>query len=453
MRPTDSNNTRSIAVRAACQPRRVTLCTRDFGRGVDFVVYSSALISAGGMHVIQTFLSIEYCEEVQIKGRTCRQDNPGSYSLILAVEHVENYIDVGDADLFQPGTDGTITDRSVYSRLHQARVDTFDGIYHDKVTNSKGKLLTNHLKSLRFINALERQNLEDVSAFLTEQNRTEQGSTIRSSDQAILGVSRTAILLDATKSMTCMLFNTKSTIVSLLETIHSILLEKGIRTDFQVKFYVYRNYGCGPELVVEESCWEYTPEQQKKFLDDIVVQGGQKREAIEAALQLVNEDIEKRHYGVTQILLIGDAGPNDDTPSLKRQGRNEIENSRIWYRKDNSFLPDNLWEVSRFPTPTTFAHEFDKICRYEIPVHTFFVEPVTDKALGDPMLDTYRRQFHSFAEQSHGTHHVLQNRSNEQESRNFVLRISETILKDISKDRGQELFDAFRSTVESSHSR
>jgi hypothetical protein len=35
------------------------------------------------MHVIQTFWSPDNAEEVQIRGRTCRQDNPGSFRLIL----------------------------------------------------------------------------------------------------------------------------------------------------------------------------------------------------------------------------------------------------------------------------------------------------------------------------------------------------------------------------------
>jgi hypothetical protein len=39
--------------------------------------------SVGGLHVIQAFLSLEESEEVQIKGRTARQNNNGSYDCII----------------------------------------------------------------------------------------------------------------------------------------------------------------------------------------------------------------------------------------------------------------------------------------------------------------------------------------------------------------------------------
>lgn len=42
--------------------------------------------SAGGVHVIQTFLSAQEAEEIQIKGRTCRQGGNGSYKLILLAD-------------------------------------------------------------------------------------------------------------------------------------------------------------------------------------------------------------------------------------------------------------------------------------------------------------------------------------------------------------------------------
>jgi preprotein translocase subunit SecA len=53
--------------------RRITLLTRVFGRGVDFACMEKAVADAGGVHVIQTFISEEESEEVQIQGRTARQ--------------------------------------------------------------------------------------------------------------------------------------------------------------------------------------------------------------------------------------------------------------------------------------------------------------------------------------------------------------------------------------------
>ena len=47
--------------------------TRIFGRGLDFKSNDKKMNNDGGVHVIQTFLSEEFSEEVQIKGRTARQ--------------------------------------------------------------------------------------------------------------------------------------------------------------------------------------------------------------------------------------------------------------------------------------------------------------------------------------------------------------------------------------------
>ncbi|KAL1375383.1 hypothetical protein pipiens_000706, partial [Culex pipiens pipiens] len=61
--------------------RTITLATREMGRGVDYKS-SVAVESNGGVHVIQTFFSVDVKEETQIKGRTARKDNRGSYELI-----------------------------------------------------------------------------------------------------------------------------------------------------------------------------------------------------------------------------------------------------------------------------------------------------------------------------------------------------------------------------------
>ena len=57
--------------------------TNGFGRGTDFVVFDQSVKKLGGLHVIQTFLSVDHSEEVQIQGRTARQGEEGSYQLII----------------------------------------------------------------------------------------------------------------------------------------------------------------------------------------------------------------------------------------------------------------------------------------------------------------------------------------------------------------------------------
>ncbi len=82
---------RDNMIAEAARQGQITYLTRVFGRGSDFVCRDGSLCQAGGVHVIQTFFSTDISEEVQIKGRTCRQDDPGSYELILWRSDLEKH--------------------------------------------------------------------------------------------------------------------------------------------------------------------------------------------------------------------------------------------------------------------------------------------------------------------------------------------------------------------------
>ncbi|XP_058830152.1 uncharacterized protein LOC131689225 [Topomyia yanbarensis] len=69
--------------------RTITLATRDMGRGVDYKS-SVSVERNGGIHVIQTFFSLDVKEETQIKGRTARKDNRGSYELIVCLADLKH---------------------------------------------------------------------------------------------------------------------------------------------------------------------------------------------------------------------------------------------------------------------------------------------------------------------------------------------------------------------------
>ncbi|EKX45634.1 hypothetical protein GUITHDRAFT_71190, partial [Guillardia theta CCMP2712] len=69
---------RQSNIQKAIRPFTVTLMTRAYGRGTDFVCFDKALVKYGGVHVLTTFLPEDESEEKQIFGRTCRQDDPGS---------------------------------------------------------------------------------------------------------------------------------------------------------------------------------------------------------------------------------------------------------------------------------------------------------------------------------------------------------------------------------------
>lgn len=129
---------RDMYVNEAGLSGAVTLATRGMGRGVDYKS-SLAVEKNGGIHVIQTFCSVDVKEEIQIKGRTARKDNKGSYELVLCREHLIKEKIIKEAD----------SDSHSYSSLHRIRVE---------LMNSKGKSHTeriekaesNHKKTMEF---------------------------------------------------------------------------------------------------------------------------------------------------------------------------------------------------------------------------------------------------------------------------------------------------------------
>jgi preprotein translocase subunit SecA len=65
--------------------------TRQYGRGTDFVCYDKRVTDRErGVHVIAAFLPESAVEETQIRGRTGRLDNPGSFEKILWAQDLLN---------------------------------------------------------------------------------------------------------------------------------------------------------------------------------------------------------------------------------------------------------------------------------------------------------------------------------------------------------------------------
>jgi len=78
-----SQVSKEFAIRKAATLRQVTLTTKAFGRGMDFMCHDDRLVEAGGTHLIATFFPLDRSEERQIQGRIARQGKPGSYSMLL----------------------------------------------------------------------------------------------------------------------------------------------------------------------------------------------------------------------------------------------------------------------------------------------------------------------------------------------------------------------------------
>ena len=75
-------NERDRKIRDTGFENQISFMTDSFGRGTDFKISDKAA-KLGGMHVIQTYLSEELADEIQVQGRTARQSARGSYLSLI----------------------------------------------------------------------------------------------------------------------------------------------------------------------------------------------------------------------------------------------------------------------------------------------------------------------------------------------------------------------------------
>ncbi|CAF4513141.1 unnamed protein product, partial [Rotaria sp. Silwood2] len=308
-----SSDEKEQIIKRATVSGQVTLCTRSFGRGTDFVCYDQTVATNGGTHVIQTFLSEQFSEETQIKGRTARQGDQGSYSMILLDHDLEkfhiqrkNIEDIREGrgfafQMFDALTNSlkiTKTYHTIYELLHDKRIDLFKTQYVANMEYVK-QAKERHKTARDFLSSLHSGDIDSIRKFLVKENKGVEN----------ISKSRTVCLMDATGSMIHLLHKCKTTVDIMFERVSKILEEHQISSDsFQIQFVVYRNYNSSHEKILQSSSWETKPQNLRTFVSTIEVEGGWANEAIEIGLWHANQENEKEN--ITQVILIGDAPPN-----------------------------------------------------------------------------------------------------------------------------------------------
>eukprot|EP00052_Salpingoeca_macrocollata_P025734 m.234579 g.234579 ORF g.234579 m.234579 type:complete len:2885 (+) comp22475_c0_seq2:54-8708(+) len=349
---------KTAAIRLATQPGMISLLTRDYGRGTDFQVRSDEIVQNGGAHVLQTFLSEEKSEETQVKGRTARQGDSGSYSLILCLPDLEKFGIVSkskDWTDFIAGFDVCNMFRqwqasrrggqsATFESLNKARNDFFAAKQTDNGALIQ-ELKTVHVASSRFVKCLFGGDLDAVDKFLLEQNHTVLVESV---------CCRTYVLMDATGSMAHLIQKSKTAVERMFSRLKEILVEKKLNPDvLEIKFVCYRNYNSSAAEILEESPWEADPANLRHFLEGIDVKGGWGNEAVEVGLWHAFEESEKGK--INQIILIGDAPPNTEAEvAQKRRGKK--------------------WKGTPYENPVFYRTELQKLNTKEIPIHAFYVD-------------------------------------------------------------------------------
>lgn len=316
----------------------VNLITRAFGRGTDFVCRDDIVQANGGVHVIQTFLSEQLSEEIQIKGRTARQGELGSYSMVLHDKSLEKFLITAE--------EIAANQANIYNFISTKRSSFFESQYG----SNKGFIeyaKKEHNESLEFIRNIDDDKMKLVKDFLLNKNRGNEKKNV---------CSRTIVLMDATGSMSGLLTQAKNTVGKMFERAKDVLKENSIDTNcFELQFACYRDYDCGVDKILQASSWERKPENLRAFMETIhAMGGGDYEEAIEIGFWHVNQENSKDK--VSQVILIGDAPAKE---------KNVIISDR------NSFY-NGQWDT-KFGKPTYYLDELDKLINDSVLVYPFYL--------------------------------------------------------------------------------
>jgi len=334
-----TSSEKNTYIKRATSTGQITLLSRTFGRGTDFVCRDQIVGANGGVHVIQVFLSEELSEETQIQGRTARQGDHGSYSMILLDQSLEKFTNLDELKEAQKK-------EGVYDFLNEKRNDYFINQYQENEKFVKEAKIA-HEKAEEFVLAMDRNDIGFIKKYLCTCNKG-----------AEIGGSRTVCLMDATGSMSGLLQKAKNTVGIMFERARVVLDENGLAScNFELQFVVYRNYNSREDKLLQFSGWESKSDKLRNFMKSIQVEGGLGNEAIEIGLSHVNEISDSDL--VNQVILIGDAPPNTQQEVGKKRSRE---------------FGESYWKTTKYHQPTFYQTEIQQLQQKGIPVHAFYVD-------------------------------------------------------------------------------
>jgi len=369
-------------VRKAVRAKEISFLPRVYGRGMDFVCRDQGVEDAGGVHVIQTFLSEELSEEVQIKGRTARQGRKGLFSMVLWADDLEREFKITKEELEEEKKGA-----GLYAYLNERRNQHFNARANDR----KGiieRSLEAHKRSINYRDSFKLKNSAEVEArrleYLLEHNRGPRK-----------GKARIMCLSDATGSMKPVWSKAK---VQIGEMVHRITAIAG-EGQAELKWVAYRDYS--DDKILETSDWEDKPPELMKFIEGIKCGGGgDGPEAVEIALEEANKT-----EGVTRAILIADAEPH-----LEGKGNTVIHHKKVLdtdYIEEAKRLKEKGVPVYCFymNNGKELVESFTKIAEITGGKAALFhdantlidviAENVLDDLGGDELVQVYRKTYHS----------------------------------------------------------
>ncbi|CAF0784452.1 unnamed protein product, partial [Adineta ricciae] len=287
-----STEDRDRCVKHAARQGQVTLITRIFGRGTDFICDTPQVLAKGGVHVLQTFFSMELAEEYQIMGRSARQGDRGSYRMIILDKDLEWVFGLTWKDKLP-----TIERSKLYETLHTARQAIYESKCSAKNLSLEQRKLE-HQVSKDFVSALCKGNIRTVKRFLGKRNKG-----IDLLDDS----SRTLVLISGPGSLYVLLSSMKEIICTIFQRASAILDKMDLPSDvIQMQIAVYQNCTVRGNEVLQYSSWHSKGSSLRAFLNTI----NYARSALENSMEVNLPNIDVIEKSLSQVIFIGSASVN-----------------------------------------------------------------------------------------------------------------------------------------------
>jgi len=180
---------KEFVISKAATSKQITLSTAVFGRGTDFFCKDDSVIRNGGVHVIQTFLSEELSEEIQIQGRTARQGKKGSYEMILLASDLAEKYDIPE------NIKDTVANESLYEELCRAR-EKLRSKHHTKIEENLVDATSKDKATHLYFDSLLQNKRDEATKIFKEIYKNSKKGQMPSSIQLDI-----SLLIDMTGSM------------------------------------------------------------------------------------------------------------------------------------------------------------------------------------------------------------------------------------------------------------
>jgi hypothetical protein len=342
-------NKQQIVSSRATSKNAVTLATKPFGRGTDFISMDVTVNKNGGIHVIQTFLSETMSEEIQIKGRTARQGDPGTFSMILNADDLRESIQIGVEEVDEIKAAAAAGSADTLKQLLQSkRARLFDGKFL-KLKSFVAEHESLDVEAWAFIRNLASNKTSEVMKQIRLWNKPAR-------------MARILVLVDATGSMQGMMDQLKNNLAVMFqrakETLDTVIKD-GSSSQFEMQIAVYRNYGSGKDMLLERSAWVSNPQVLVDYLQGLKAKGGEGNEAVEIGLAHATKQPDLK-----QVVLIGDAAANSQSDIEEKRGG---VNGKAGFGYE-PLVCKEYWIGTEYQEPTNYETEAHKLASLNPPV-------------------------------------------------------------------------------------